>query len=65
MNINRNNNAHLKIGEKVICTKDVNFADGASHKRGEVYTVEPSTQAYFSLFTSDVSGLWADYLKLV
>lgn len=65
MNINRDNNAYLKVGEKVICTQDVTFSDGTSHKRGEVFTVEPNTQAYFSLFTSNASKPWAYYLKLV
>lgn len=65
MNINQKNNAHLKVGEKVICTKDVTFVDGTTHKRGQVFTVEPPTQAYFSLFTSSISRDWAYYLKLV
>lgn len=65
MNINQNNNAHLKVGEKVICVKDVSFSDGTSHKQGQVLTVEPPTQAYFSLFTSSISRDWAYYFKLV
>lgn len=64
MNINPNNNQHLKVGEKVICVKDVSFSDGTTHKQGQVLTVEPPTQAYFSLFTSSVSRDWAYYLKL-
>ena len=31
MNINPNNNQHLKVGEKVICVKDVSFSDGTTH----------------------------------
>lgn len=65
MVINPKNNAHLKVGEQVICTQDVTFSDGTAHKRGEVFTVEPKTQAYFSLFTSNTSKPWAYYLKLV
>lgn len=49
--MNHKHNAHLKVGERVICTRDVKFCDGTSHKRGNTYTVEPDTQAYFSLFT--------------
>ena len=65
MTINPNNNAHLKVGDQVVCTKDVDFSDGTSHKRGMVYNVEPASQAYFSLFTSDVSRPWACYLKII
>jgi hypothetical protein len=45
------NNAHLKIGERVVCSKTINFIDGTTHYRGKTYMVEPDTQAYFSLFT--------------
>lgn len=56
------NNAHLKVGEKVICTKDVDFIDGLEHRRGQVVTVEPETQAYYSLFTGNTED--SRYLKI-
>lgn len=65
--MNHKNNAHLKVGEKVICVADMSFSDGSVHKRGETYTVEPETSAYFSLFTQRkdaVQDLSLKYLKL-
>lgn len=43
--IDPTNNAHLKIGEVVICIQDVSFSDNTQHKKDTKYTVEPSTQA--------------------
>jgi hypothetical protein len=51
LNFSSHNNAHLKVGERVICSKTIHFQDGSTHYRGKIYTVEPDTQAYFSLFT--------------
>jgi hypothetical protein len=49
--MNPNHNAHLKVGERVVCTKDISFCNGSKHETGQILTVEPETQAYFSLFT--------------
>jgi hypothetical protein len=56
------NNAHLKVGEKVICIKNVYFPDNTSHQKGEMFVVEPKTQAYFSLFTGIDD--FCNYLKI-
>jgi len=56
------NNAHLKVGDQVICTETVIFLYGEKHVKGEKYTVEPDTQAYFSLFTGTANP--CKYLKL-
>lgn len=62
MDLNININARLKIGNKVICTDSVYFTNGKKHMRGQVYTVTPDTQAYFSLFTGDAPQ--CNYLKI-
>lgn len=66
MNLIPNNNAHLKVGEKVICIQDVIFSNGVKHSVGEVLTVEPDTQAYFSLFTRYRNGTtdFTYYIKI-
>lgn len=55
-------NAHLKVGEKVICTGDIQFLDGTVHWRGNLFTIQPDDQAYFSLFTG--TGAECKYLKI-
>lgn len=45
------NNAHLRVGERVICAETTEFCNGEKHYKGKIYTVEPDTSAYFSLFT--------------
>lgn len=49
--MNHRNNAHLKIGDEVMCLENVSFSNGEKHEAGKVYVVEPDTQVYFFLFT--------------
>lgn len=51
MNINRDNNAYLKVGEKVICTQDVTFSDG---------TTGPFSQELKEHIKLFYSGEWGD-----
>ena len=62
--INPRNNAQLKVGDEVICTSPVTFIDSHTHNRGDTFIVSPETQAYFSLFTSNTSKPWANYLQI-
>lgn len=66
MNVNPLNNAHLKVGEKLICVQDVEFSNGEKHFLGQTFIVEPETQAYFSLFTRYKGGatIYTYYIKI-
>lgn len=41
------------VGDKVICTNEVNFIDGTQHKIGFISTVDERSKAYFNANQKD------------
>jgi hypothetical protein len=46
------NTKTLPSGTKVICNKNITFADNSIHLKGSIHTVTPNTTSYYSLFTN-------------